>query len=90
MMKAMTELLKALVRAAALFVLLAAMMLLGGMFEGGLSPLHGVFGLALSAAGLCALGCALHALSALARPKPAVRSACPHACKRSRQGLRVA
>lgn len=90
MMKAMTEFLKALVRAAALLVLLAAMMLLGGMFEGGLGLLHGICGLVLSAAGLCGLGGVLHALSAPARPKPAVRAACPRPCKRGRQGLRAA
>lgn len=89
-MKAMTEILKTLVRAAVLLVLLGAMLLLGGMFEGGLCLLEGTLGLALSAAGLCGLGLALRALSAPARQKPAVRAACPHPCKGSPQGLRIA
>lgn len=89
-MKAMKAFLNTLVRSAALLVLLGGMMVLGAIFEGGLSPLPGVCALALLAGGLYGLACALQVFSAPARPRRAVRGPCPQPCKRRRQGLRAA
>ncbi len=89
-MKAIRKVLRVLARSAALLLLLGAMMVLGGIFEGSLCPLPGFCVLALLAAGLCGLAGVLRALSSPARPKRAVPAACPRPCKRRRQGLRVA
>lgn len=89
-MKTIKAFLNTLVRSAALLVLLGGMMVLGAMFEGGLSPLSGVCALALLAGGLYGLVCMLHALSAPPRRRQAVRGACPQPCKCRHQGLSAA
>lgn len=68
-----------------LFGLLGGMMLLGGVFEGGVALPAGLCGLALTAAALLALahalarceGCAAAAAQHRARPVRSAQSACP-------------